>query len=331
MSIWAFEPLDHVIGSPGGRAPFTFDGEENFGGLLSGPGVQITPPKSTLGDREEVHRSRHQEDRRGRTRRPGISELAMSHRPWDVTNRAIGRKTCFLRTGRSRLAAAGAVLSLMVGCGPLLSQHQGHYIIVHQEGYPLSESRQRVPPDRFLTDVWGPIQTAIDRYLATPGAPPRLLIHVHGGMTTYQQGLRHMDRFIAAQGLPTHPHLKDHFLLFVNWDSSFVTSLLDDLFVVRLGERNLPPGVPSAPFITGARLAQSAFLAPQSWGLQLVNIAEGVDVDDEGSWHECAPPAEGPIGTGWVGPSLATFIAFYPVRALSVPLIHGFGAPVPGT
>lgn len=228
-------------------------------------------------------------------------------------------------------AAAAALLSLTAGCGTLASPHTKHFILVHSEGYPIALDRKWLTPAEFEEKIWPEIHAGIDQHIKdaeAAGEPPRLLLHVHGGLNTYRGALEQVDDLRAAQGTiqnPGLPNLAKYHLLFINWDSSLVTSVLDDLFVIRLGRRTLLQGIPSSPFIGAARAAQSGFLAPQSLYLQLGNAIEAVRLDDDKKWRECAPSLAGQDSDRWVAPSTVTFFLFYPLRALSVPVIHGFG------
>ena len=231
-----------------------------------------------------------------------------------------------------------AIVVLSTGCA-LKSRYADQFVIAHKDGYPVNLQRQEV--SEFDRDVWEPIRDGINRYINTVDAEnkkrggkkqtPRLLLHVHGGLTTYQGALKHVAKLRDAQegakGEPARKLLSEHHLLLILWDSSFGTSVFDDLVGLRFGERHPAYGAATAPFTVASRLGRSGFLTPQSWLAQGSNAVDGLIVRERRPWTECAVPATGSESDKWVIGSMAAYVAFYPIRALSVPVIQGFGGP----
>ncbi len=258
--------------------------------------------------------------------------LMMGREPRRATDATRGmelqRAARLLAARGARMAAAAIMLSVAAGCGALMSKACEHCIFVHQEGYPIDQNRKRVSPENFRNTVWKQIEQGLSDYLANVGSgTPRLLVFVHGGLNRYESAIEHMDHVIKAQ--KRSPSLREHFLLFINWDSSFFTSVVDDLFVNRFGTRLsdwgiVYFGIPTAPLVTGARLAQSVFLAPVSVWKNLVTLYEAFP-GDEGKWLYCAPVAEGDRES--LVANEVNWGLFWPIRVLTVPVIQGFGTP----
>lgn len=237
---------------------------------------------------------------------------------------------------RSRLGAVLFVTSMIsaAGCGTLTSDHPGRFIIVHKEGHLVDLDRRPMMDVAWQEKEWPRIRAAIDAYVSSvPEGHAKLLVYVHGGLTTYQGALDGLASFHVAQDAKTdsgelaNPHLREHHLLFVNWDSSLATSIVDDLFVLRLG-RSVPAwGVPSSPFVAGQRLMHSGLGAPQSLGLQLSNAWDSLVRRERTDWPWCTSTTGTSEGTGWVIGNAALFSGLYPLRALTVPVIQGFGMP----
>lgn len=233
---------------------------------------------------------------------------------------------------RSLVLSGCMLLNFLVtaGCGSLHSSHADQLVIAHKHGYPINLERQEVKAKDFANYV-KPILERIDQYMkSTAGkGAPRLLIHVHGGMNTYRGALARVDELLLAQQDGRHEHLAKHHLLFVNWDSSLPTSVADDLLTLRLGEEHPIWGPISSPFITASRLASSGFSTPQSLAVQLVNARDALWIreSEPWPWSECALAPLGDTSDRWVPGNAALFVTFYLIRALTVPVIQGFGTP----
>lgn len=219
---------------------------------------------------------------------------------------------------------------LPAGCGSLVSSHADHFIIAHKAGYLIDLERREIDVKDF-NEYAKPILDSIDQYVKSAGGQgtPRLIVHVHGGLNTYQGALGRIDELLSAQQDSKHEHLTKYHLLFINWDSSLLTSVGDDLFKLRLGEEHALGGPISSPFIAASRFASSGFSTPQSLWLQLGNAHDALWVRESHNWpwKECALAPSGAASDGWVIGSSASFVGFYVIRALTVPVIQGFGTP----
>ncbi len=243
-----------------------------------------------------------------------------------------------LRTSATIGISALTIVVLSTGCA-LNSRYADQFVIAHRDGYPINLQRKEV--SEFDRDVWGPLRDGINRYISTVDEEnkkrggkkqvPRLLLHVHGGLNTYQDALKRGATLRDAQegrnGEPARRLLSEHHLLFILWDSSFGTSVFDDLVGLRFGERHPVYGAATLPFIAASRLGRSGFLTPQSWLAQGSNARDALIVRERRPWTECTVPAGGGESDKWVIGSMVAYVAFYPIRALSVPVIQGFGTP----
>jgi len=182
------------------------------------------------------------------------------------------------------------LVTLAAGCASLPSTHADQFIIVRKDGITIDTERREVTD---FSRVWQPIRDRISQYIggaSGKGERPRLILHVHGGLNTYSGALERIDAMLAAQtaldpaGQPANKQLAQYHFLFLNWDSSLLTSVGDDLFTLRLGEERPLLGIPSSPFITGSRLATSGLGAPQSLFSQLSNANDALVVRESQPW-----------------------------------------------
>lgn len=93
----------------------------------------------------------------------------------------------------------------------------------------------------------------------------RLLIFIHGGLNTQVGTIEratNLHKSIEAAG---------YFPIFVNWQSSLVSSYLDHLLYIRKGQDMGVLGVPLAPFYLLADVARSVARAPVVWSFQFWN------------------------------------------------------------
>lgn len=221
------------------------------------------------------------------------------------------------------------------GCASLPSTHADQFIIVRKDGITIDTDRREVTD---FGRVWQPIRDRITQYIdeaSRKGDRPRLILHVHGGLNTYSGALERVDATLAAQtalgpaGQPANKQLAQYHFLFLNWDSSLLTSVGDDLFTLRFGEERPLQGIPTSPFITGSRLATSGLGAPQSLLSQLSNANDALIVRESQPWRECTVPERPPgsRSSAWAVGNGVAFVGFYPIRAASVPIIQGFGTP----
>lgn len=216
------------------------------------------------------------------------------------------------------------LLITLVGCAhthPEVSQ--ANYIRVHEEGYPIDQDRQGLTPKQFDEKYINKIIAGIDAWAeeawnghATKKA--RLLIYVHGGLNTYDEGLRSFEALLKEQNNPkAYPNLSSYYLLLINWNADLFSSLADDMFWIRFGNRNLVAGWLTSPFLSVGYLLNSLAGAPVAYWSQMGNAFD--------SWNENFNiPNETTADRVNVG---ITYFAAYPIRMLSVPFIKGYGTP----
>lgn len=196
-----------------------------------------------------------------------------------------------------------------------------HYILIHEEGYPVSiqhgvlwDSRKAMNTVEFnkrIDQILAQIQTTTAKAVAEQ-EPLRLLFFVHGGLNTYRADFKRMLELLDKNsGLfaktTYHP-------IFINWNSSLWDSVIDDIFLVRLGKRREILGPLTAPFMLAGRLASTAIGAPGAWLNSLDNFMEGIQsADSEGD-----EPAHA-AGLTFLG------IAVAPIRAITIPIVEAFG------
>lgn len=227
------------------------------------------------------------------------------------------------------IRVAPALLLLLValaGCAGRVPLHPGHFIMVHEDGYPLDAQLAPISDDEFGRRDVGEILQAIDGYVRkdpAPGFPRRLVLFIHGGLNPYRNGLKRVDQFVGAQGAH-YPAIRSAFWLFVNWNSDLLGSLVDDLCCIRRGDRAPLGGALTAPFVTGARVVESGILAPRAWWFQGENAVDGFGEPRRGG-DVCdivSPEPEKGVAVAEV----ASYFLLYPVRALTAPVIQAFGS-----
>ena len=263
---------------------------------------------------------------------------------------------------RARRSAAhgvtGAALAFLgrialPGCA-IDPTHANRFVLVHKDGYAIGPDRepllrtepQKAAPVEAFKTVWGNrILEGLDEEFARAhreGRPLRvkLLLFVHGGMNTYAHGTKRVAEILDAVGTGKYRNnltdewerawaLPGYYPLFINWNSDLWDSIYDDVAEIRFGERrSLLLGLPTAPVVLASRLIQGIFSLPSSMTLELQSGGQGVDIEpDDTLWKGCRPTLSARVGNAWRAWNLAGFLAFYPTRLVSAPVIQGFGAP----
>ncbi|HKA19591.1 MAG TPA: hypothetical protein VKN18_14975 [Blastocatellia bacterium] len=196
-----------------------------------------------------------------------------------------------------------------------------HYIFIHEEGFPI-----RIEPgvfrysrielttidyDKWINNILAPINGLVSRSALT-NEPVRLLFFVHGGLNTYRA---EFQRMLDLMNEETGPFPKTtYYPIFINWNSSLFDSVIDDLFLVRLGRRRVIVGPLTSPFVAAGRFASVALEAPKAWLNSLDNFSEGIrSADSEGD-----DPADNALTT-------LEAVALSPIRAVTIPTVQGFG------
>lgn len=212
---------------------------------------------------------------------------------------------------------------------------KGHYILAHEDGYPLSVDispfREKLDPAKNREDIEKRILLAIDAHArrlwstapAGPAPEPlRTLLFVHGGLNGYQADFSRMREMLARPedcergGPPERLFVSqacnwaktEFYPIFLNWNSGLLDSIADDLFFIRFGRRmqrlhERILGVVTTPFVAGGRLAESVFSAPNGWWTNYRNFLDGDP--GPGDWIEG--------------------LAMTPIRILTIPVLKAFG------
>lgn len=154
--------------------------------------------------------------------------------------------------------------------------------------------------------------------------PLRILIFVHGGMNGYRSDFDRMKELLAIPDDPAlAARLRDasYYPVFINWNAALGNSLVDDLFFIRFGRRVHPAvGIVTSPLVLVSRMASSVFNAPVAWMHTIQNYRDGLDDDDFGA-------AEERLTTGERMLDLGNSAVFFVPRALTTPVVEGFGTP----
>lgn len=244
-----------------------------------------------------------------------------------------------------QIVAAAAILTVAAGCA-LDSRHTNRFVLVHKDGYPINTHRERILSKGDEKDTlnvfkerWGKaILMGIDEYVEKAeknGEIPKLLLYAHGGLNQYSKAIDYVGMVLNAidtkrdQDNHELTALPRYYPVFINWDSSLLTSVWDDLAEIRFGERAPAFGYPSAPLEAAVRLGQGIFNTPTSFVLEFSNAWEGIDIKTDDTKQEdwCVPELGGQKSNDWRVTSLVVFAVLSPLRIATTPVIQGFGSP----
>ena len=120
--------------------------------------------------------------------------------------------------------------------------------------------------DAYLTNLF----EAMKREAPVVGGKKRLLIFIHGGLNTQ------VGTIERAADLHQSIEAAGYFPIFVNWQSSLVSSYLDHLLYIRKGQDMGALGMPLAPLYLLADVARSVARAPVVWAFQFWNSIRSV-------------------------------------------------------
>lgn len=101
----------------------------------------------------------------------------------------------------------------------------------------------------------------------------KLLIFIHGGLNTHKSGLK---RTLELSHTITRSGDDSYYPIFINWNSSLLTSYNDHVFYFRQGKYHSTVGPLLSPFYFAADLARAAVRAPIVWSFQLVNYVADI-------------------------------------------------------
>jgi len=101
----------------------------------------------------------------------------------------------------------------------------------------------------------------------------KILIFIHGGLNSHQSGLK---RTLALAHEMSDSGNDSYYPIFINWNSSLLTSYNDHVFYLRQGKYQSTVGPFLFPFYFAADLARSVVRAPVVWSFQLVNYVAAI-------------------------------------------------------
>jgi len=161
----------------------------------------------------------------------------------------------------------------------------------------------------------------------------RVILYIHGGLNSPDDGIERARKVLEEIGKDAAAGRDPPFLVFVNWDSSFVSCYLDHLFTIRQGKDRSGVWVMAAPFYLAADVLRGAASAPLLW-FREIEIALGAetgevrDADRRAAWYGGRGGLEVRRGSDGSAGILETIqrVVFVPARAATIPFVHGLGA-----
>lgn len=202
-------------------------------------------------------------------------------------------------------------------CSARVIAQKHPHIIVDKEGYPVTDFGERMSREDYRARIES-IRRAVAEKISDredANQPLNLLLLVHGGLTTTDGGLAFIDDMVDGQGfLKGMPADAQLYPIFINWDSSLMSSLVDDLFLVRKGTRDPLSGIITSPFVILSRLVGGFVNLPATLYYHY---------DTEKMQFEKWP------GEPWRGGDLARrgaiTVAMIPFTVVQLPFLSGFG------
>lgn len=244
-------------------------------------------------------------------------------------------------------------LALLAGCSSIPQVPTNHIVMFSGRGNPVDPTgnigcadkpaacngshfwltsypeMERDRYDAYLSNLF----EAMKRDAPVVGGKKRLLIFIHGGLNTQ------VGTIERAAELRQSIEAAGYFPIFVNWQSSLVSSYLDHLLYIRKGQDMGLLGVPLAPVYLLTDVARSVARAPIVWAFQLWNNIRSVpfittqsevdatrmadDIEKEGiidlsRGDDKRDPTEMVLsGVSWLGTA--------PTKILAAPFIDAFG------
>lgn len=219
---------------------------------------------------------------------------------------------------------------------PLLAQHM---MVVDGQGRPRDPLKNHRPmePQRYHSHI-NEIVAGIKQ-----SGHKRILIHVHGGLNTFQAGLN--------RAASLHPPLTaaGYYPIFLNWQSGLKSSYLEHVFRIRQGRVHPLWGPLTFLFPLFSDLGRGLAEAPIDWYHQSITDLRAIiqtpdqknalalykrlraryeqDAQTMGSPPNAIAISEGPDARS-ATTKLATFLRYWmtlPTKMLSVPVIEAAG------
>lgn len=237
-----------------------------------------------------------------------------------------------------RLISCSLLIAILAsGCSIGLNGKDpvGHYILAHKDGYPIDRERTPLRTEEYLNDYVNKILAGIDQHVKEvqqkgSGEPARILIFIHGGLNTYKTGLERVQSLLKNQAEEVTSALfgdSSHYPVFINWNSSFYSSVYDDIFEIRRGSRDRWLGYATSPFKLLARAADGIASAPLAWWYMGDNWLDSFRYPTER--EKQLRSTEGYVNEEFLNRiwAWANWPAFLPVRVVTQPIVQSFGTP----
>lgn len=211
------------------------------------------------------------------------------------------------------------MFSLLGGCSTI--EVESPHLNIHKDGYVANDrgfargDPPRASADNEETRAVAELMTELDDVVARDCARPdkpraHLMLFVHGGLTSTREALA-ASRELDQRGVFGDRDIRP---IYINWNSDLFSSLADDIFWVKAGQRQ-PIGAVVFPAVVAWRLAQGAFNALPNWYFQLM---------DELRWAQKWPGEARPT-FGQMVVDGGTGLLHAPFSIASTPLFSGFG------
>lgn len=199
------------------------------------------------------------------------------------------------------------------GCASPVTVNQAH-INIEPEGYIVNDQEQRIVQNAVNSHITAELNK-IETYITNAGGaqPVNLMIFVHGGLVSTHDALTNNNALVDAdhklKNTNVHP-------VFVNWNSSLKSALVDDLFLVRKGQRRPITGVLTSPFIILSRTVNSVLRGIPNLTYQY---------DTEKTFFEEWEKEDIRDNTSYKLKQTGKTLATLPVTLVTVPLFSGYG------
>lgn len=203
----------------------------------------------------------------------------------------------------------------------------GKYILIHADGYALTPHDRRATREEFKSQL-ARIVAGLRHHAASLTGKGcqntlKILLFVHGGLNGHDSSVERMTEWTETGNfLPN----SCYYPIFIAWDSAIGSSLLDDLFGIRFGQRtdhgiDRVYSVITAPIVAVSRLLSAMTSLPLAMGHSVYNFAESI----QAARHESG--TDGQQGDPWWLLDAGVYTALVPLQLVTTPLLEGLGTP----
>jgi pimeloyl-ACP methyl ester carboxylesterase len=220
-----------------------------------------------------------------------------------------------------------------------------HIVMVDRDGALVDPVDGEVIPDGTPSDT---TPTPRDRYIeeileamvagtedaARAGRKRKVVLYVHGGLNSPEDGIRRCEEVLAELRKPASPDDPAPYPIFLNWNSSFGSCYADYTFRIRQGKDRSRASlwILASPFYFVADVLRGIATAPLLWFREIEVIAGGDtgetrDADQRTEWYRDNGGIQVRRGSDGSAGVLETVQrgVFLPVRGVTLPFVHGFG------